>query len=86
MPSVLLAVGTSALPSADVVLADGATTTLVAEATGGPYSVVVEFATNTGYQPRGYLEPHASSFQATGPCTLRVRRVACGNPVGVSRD
>ena len=82
----ILASGSTAASSSDVVVASGSIVTLLCT---GPGSLIVEQKTSTGaYRPIGSLHGASneeSSKQATGPITLRVTRNA-GQTAGCEKD
>lgn len=83
MATEILASDVSDLPSADIVLADGVSTTLIKRGKG---EILIQVASTTGYVTAGRLTDLEPVKTVSGPCTVRVKREATGSAVGVDRE
>ena len=90
----LIASGTSAANSADIVLASGADSTIGLFAAAGvalssdTSAVVQRKGSNGEYYtvPESELYPAKTAVQIAGPATYRVRKLPSGTSFAVSRD
>lgn len=83
MATVLLASGTTAAQSSTVVLADGASATLIMVGNG---TIQIQISSASGYVTAGYLDSQYPVKNIAGPGTYRVSRELTTVAVGVDRE